>query len=471
MNNKLIIYLSVFLFFLKINVYSQELPSYNLEGYLSPGDFEILLIFRLYEENDSLFTKMYVPEQGIFAMKANSTYIKGDSLFIHYEREQITYRSLIDIDNNRLDGRYIQGRNDFPLILDFIDDEDAVSFDRPQYPKEPFSYITQEHSFFSENSRVTLAGTLFLPDTISKHKLAIITTGGGAPGRNEMFGGHHVFLVLADFLAENGIAAFIYDERGAGKSSGRFVDNTTRTYMTDALNILDYFQNHDNIKSDKIGFVGHSEGALAAIKAAAINRNDVAFVVSLAGPGVPIVEMLKKQAEDIFRLSNEDEEKIEILIEYRKKLFDTARTLVHDQSLRRTINAITDDYAKLFSEEDAERFGLNEVGAHQFISQVRSTWLSYFLQLEPARYLERIVCPFLAIGGDKDIQVHAESNLKAMEKVLKEAGHENYQIIFLEGYNHIFQKAENGSVKEYMFIQTSFCEDVLKIIVDFISEI
>ena len=54
-----------------------------------------------------------------------------------------------------------------------------------------------------------------------------------------------------------------------------------------------------------IGFAGHSEGGLIAPIIASANRN-IAFIISLAGPGLPGEQILHRQNRDISIISGAD---------------------------------------------------------------------------------------------------------------------------------------------------------------------
>ncbi len=450
--------------------YAQKFPTNNFDGYINPGDFEIFLMFRVEETTDSTVVKMYVPEQNLFAESSTRIRFDEDTVVIHFDRLKMRIEGYFDRKNNKFIGNYIQGRNTFKMDFDFLTDKQAVSFDRPQNPKEPFNYIIQEHTIFNKLEEISLSGSLYLPDTVQKHKLAIILTGSGAPGRNEMFGGHQVFGIIADYLASNGIATFIYDERGAGKSQGVFTTNTTRTFLTDALNIIKYFKTHDNIKPNEIGLIGHSEGALVAFKAAAVNRNDVSFIVSMAGPGVEIYELFKKQAEELFNVSDISDEIRELLIAHRKEMFDAIKDNPAGVNPRLRLNEISAKYAEKMSEEDVEKYRMNEYGAHYFLSQVQSKWMRYFLKLKPALYIERAKCPVLIINGDNDLQTNAEINTTAIAEALERGGNMNFLVKIYPGLNHIFQPSQKGTQSEYMMIQQSMSNEVLEDVLRFITE-
>jgi uncharacterized protein len=66
-------------------------------------------------------------------------------------------------------------------------------------------------------------------------------------------------------------------------------------------------------------------------------------------------------------------------------------------------------------------------------------WLQYFLNFDPALYLQQVKCPVLAINGEADIQVTATENLAAIEAALKKGGHKQYTIKAFPQLNHLFQ--------------------------------
>jgi hypothetical protein len=108
--------------------------------------------------------------------------------------------------------------------------------------------------------------------------------------------GHKPFLVLADHLTRNGIAVLRYDDRGVAASEGDFATATTADFVTDALAATEYLRGRPDIDADGVGLIGHSEGGLVA-PAAAAQSGGVAWIVLLAGPGVPGEEILLAQIE------------------------------------------------------------------------------------------------------------------------------------------------------------------------------
>lgn len=90
---------------------------------------------------------------------------------------------------------------------------------------------------------------------------------------------------------------------------------------------------------------------------------------------------------------------------------------------------------------------------------------------DQAPALARVKVPVLAINGEKDLQVLPKENLTAIEQALKAGGNSDYTIKELSGLNHLFQKAETGSPKEYSSIEETINPLALKEISDWIHSL
>ena len=79
-----------------------------------------------------------------------------------------------------------------------------VERNRPQTPKEPYPYKTEEVTFSNTEDNATLSGTLTYPTGYEKMKkgmvpVVVMVTGSGLQDRNEEIFEHKPFLVIADF--------------------------------------------------------------------------------------------------------------------------------------------------------------------------------------------------------------------------------------------------------------------------------
>ena len=116
----------------------------------------------------------------------------------------------------------------------------------------------------------TLAGTLTLPKSASRTKpvSAIVTvTGSGPQDRDESLAflpGFRPFRQLADALARRGIAVLRMDDRGTGASGGTFKGSTSADFAEDVRAGLAYLRTRPEIRANRLGVLGHSEGAIIA---------------------------------------------------------------------------------------------------------------------------------------------------------------------------------------------------------------
>jgi hypothetical protein len=76
------------------------------------------------------------------------------------------------------------------------------------------------------------------------------------------------------------------DDRGVGESTGSYFDSTLLDFSDDAIAAVHFLQSIQRIRRDEIGLVGLSEGG-AVGPLSASRSEDVAFVVMMAGPGLP----------------------------------------------------------------------------------------------------------------------------------------------------------------------------------------
>jgi pimeloyl-ACP methyl ester carboxylesterase len=464
----IIFYLTVAFFTLLANLsVSQDINNKYLSGTINadPDFIDIIVIIEV--ENDVFSAGLYIPDQFAYNLRSSKVDVKSDSITLRFPR-LADYEGVWSDSIQGYKGYWKQGNQSFLTDLKQISKSDVDFINRPQTPQGPFNYISKEISVENVKGNSTLAGTLTLPDTIGTYPLVVLVTGSGAQNRDEEIAGHKPFFIIADYFAKNGIAVFRYDDRGYAKSKGNIATSTTEDFMTDAYAVVSYFKNYPNICSDKIGVIGHSEGGIIAMMLAAKYPKEINYIISMAGPGVPIKQLMVRQMKDISRAQGIDEETVEILGEMQSRAMDISKKAKNQAEMRVLLTELYDEYGQKFSEEKRIEYRLNAQGINTAVMQFSNPWTKYFLTIEPQKYLKKIKCPVLAINGSKDIQVHADSNLEAIEKYLSSGKCRYYEIRKLEGLNHLFQKAETGSADEYFRIQHTISEDVLVLMKDFI---
>jgi pimeloyl-ACP methyl ester carboxylesterase len=317
---------------------------------------------------------------------------------------------------------------------------------------------------------VKLGGTLTLPRDRRPSPAVILISGSGPQDRDETAFQHKPFLVLADHLTRSGIAVLRFDDRGVGKSTGDIMQSTAEDFVGDVLAGVAYLETRKEIDPRKIGLVGHSEGGTVAAMAAA-RSGDVAFLVMLAGSGLPGEELLYLQAAAMIRAAGGDDAALERERRIQTVVFDAIRNESEPAvAAKRAKEALQEELKKL---PDAERERLGE-GAESFVdAQVKvasSPWFRSFLTLDPGVALSRVKCPVLALIGEKDLQVPPKENLRAIEQALRANTNTDATVKELPGLNHLFQTSKTGAVAEYVKIEETFSPKALELISSWIRE-
>jgi len=314
---------------------------------------------------------------------------------------------------------------------------------RPQEPTKPFSYHSEDVRFQNRKANITLAGTLTLPTTSGNYPVVILISGQGPHNRDEETYGHKPFLIIADYLTKKGIAVLRFDDRGIGQSSGDFTSATSLDFVTDIESAVSYLKSRKEIDKNKIGLIGHSEGGLIAPIVAAKSQ-DVAFIVLLAGMGLPGDKLMLMHEELIERAMGVPEAEIQ---KSKNFIADISKLLSKSKDPQ-IFKADLVEYAKQNFENIPTYIKPPEMTKEEYISaqidRFSSPWWQFVLRYNPATSLEKVTCPVLALNGEKDLQVPSKENLAAISNALKNGNNENVTIKELPNLNHFFRNAKQG---------------------------
>ena len=391
----------------------------------------------------------------------------GDTYKMSHSGMQMEYEGKLNEEETKLEGTFTQAGREIELNMEKVElNYEAEEKKRPQEPKEPFDYDSTDVTYENEVDALTLAGTLTTPKGDGPFPAAILISGSGSQNRNEELLGHKPFLVIADYLTRNGIAVLRFDDRGVGESTGEFETSNSADFAKDVAAAVDFLKTQTKIDAGKIGLVGHSEGGLIAPMLAA-NREDVAFIVMMAGPGVDGMEILKSQSQAILQATDETAALLEANMEFYsaiEKLIDAENQLTAE-----SITAASDDVLANI-EDEAVREQM-QAAVQPTVDTLTGPWMNFFIQYDPEPTLKQVKCPVLAINGEKDLQVLVDLNLDAIEKSLQEGGNTNFEIVRMPNMNHLFQETDgDGSPAEYGNIEETFSPKALKVISDWIRK-
>lgn len=441
-------------------------------GTLRFGGTDLRIVFHVERgEEGGLEATMDSPDQGARGIPVAGVRLEGDSVAFDVTVAQGRYDGRLSSDADSIHGTWSQGGMEIPLDLGKVDEVEEPN--RPQTPQPPFPYRVEEVRYPNPAAGIELAGTLTLPGGDGPFPAVVLVSGSGAQDRDETIFQHRPFFVLADHLTRRGIAVLRFDDRGVGESGGSFSGATTEDFVADALAGIRYLRGRPEVDEARVGIAGHSEGGLVG-PLAATRSDDVAFVVMIAGPGLPGEEILYLQGAALARAAGASEEDVAESRALQERLFRVLREHPDSALAAGHLRRVMEVRMAGMSEEEREEAGLTEEGADAAIEaqvrQLTSAWFRFFLGHDPADVLDDVDVPVLAVIGEKDLQVPPDENLPAIEAALEEGGNPDHTVLELEGLNHLLQHAETGAVTEYGRIEETMAPEAMELIADWIVE-
>jgi hypothetical protein len=187
----------------------------------------------------------------------------------------------------------------------------AAAFAAPPAAAQKYPMGTKHLDLrFAGAGGVTLSGTLLLPliSELQKVPGVVLVAGSGPTDRdgNNRYVPQKIDLLkqIAELLANNGIASLRYDKRGIGASTPQpenRLDEQERfwawdNFVADVAAAHAELLRHDEIKSYATALLGHSEGGLLSLAAAAAMGKKGPYALVLAStPGRPLREIVREQ--------------------------------------------------------------------------------------------------------------------------------------------------------------------------------
>jgi uncharacterized protein len=364
--------------------------------------------------------------------------LEGDNARFEVKAAGIVYEAVLNKERTELSGTFRQGGMSFPLS--FKRGEEAAAAPKPTpapTPKPDYSApadapYTAEDVVINTPAGHTLAGTLTLPKGASRAKPvgAIVTvTGSGPQDRDEAIGlqGFRPFRQIADSLGHAGIAVLRMDDRGTGLSGGSFKGSTSADFAEDARAGLAYLRTRPEIRADRLGVLGHSEGAIIAPMVAE-KEPALRAIVLLAGIAQP------------------------------------GRSALHFQIK----NGYERD-ARLTPEKRAEMIAA--IPARIDTMMAADPWMKFFLTHDPATTMRRVKTPVLILTGSRDQQA-VPAEVALMETAFKEAGNNDVTARVLPDLNHLFVHDTDGFPGNYAKLPTPVMvqNDVLTMVTDWLAK-
>ena len=381
-------------------------------GVLDAGGTKLRLIVTVTRSEAGAYAgKFESVDQGA-TVPFDTVTLKGGDAAFESKAAGIVYDAKLNEAHTELVGTFKQGGQEIPLMLTRGGQAaapKAAPRPKPDYSAPADAPYTTEEVLVKTPGGFTLAGTLTLPKGASKAKPvgAIVTiTGSGQENRDSEIGleGYKPFRQLADSFARSGIASLRMDDRGMDGSGGIFKGSTSEDFGEDARAGLAYLRTRPEIRADRLGVVGHSEGAVIAPMVAAKEPalRAIVLLAGIAEPGRPTLH---------FQMKN--------LIEHNAKL--TA------------------------AEKEAQ---IAEIPKKIDAMMAADPWMKFFLTYEPASAMRKVKTPVLILTGSNDQQA-VPAQVALQEAAFKTAGNKDVTAQVLPGLNHLFVEDSDGFPGNY----------------------
>lgn len=299
----------------------------------------------------------------------------------------------------------------------------------------------------NHSAGIVLAGTLTTPP--SPKAVCVLATGSGAQDRDETLLGHKPFKVLADSLADRGYAVLRMDDRGTGSSGGSFSGATVDDFVTDIAAGVGYV---DSLFRDiQICVIGHSEGGGIAIRLGASDKR-VDMIVTLAAPAWRGDSVIMSQCREmaVRMLGHWDGEALQ------RQLLDIAMSDASESSVRMSLQYLLMTLPEASIPQVREQLMASA-------AQMSTPYYRQMLRYDPIPDIEKVKCPWLALNGDRDVQVLC-ANLDTIATHAPQA-----DTVTMVGHNHLFQHSTTGMPDEYASLHEDISIEILNTIISWLD--
>ena len=288
---------------------------------------------------------------------------------------------------------------------------------------------------FPTDDGLHLAGTLALPAAARPVAAMVLVAGSGPTDRN----GNQppalrpdLLRTMADELAHRGIATLRYDKRGQYANGVQAPRDPAALaafcawghYVGDAGDAVAWLRRRPEVDPGRVGILGHSEGGLLALCAAAdltrAGRPPSALIL-LSTPGRPVDRVVADQLAHALRGQHLPSVFVRYVLNQNA---DVCR------SLRQT-------------------GGLPATGVSAWLAPLYPPYLNAFwhgeLAVNPPALATAFAGPVLVVNGTADAQVSADRDAAALAAALARRPHDRHQLLLVPGCGHNLKPVAGGN--------------------------
>ena len=267
----------------------------------------------------------------------------------------------------------------------------------------------------------SLVGTLSRPAQAGATRLpAVVLVGDSGPAdRDSVVFGVPVLGQIAGALADAGFIVVRYDKRGIGQSGGRAESASLADYSEDVRATIKVLADRKDVDPKRIAAIGHSEGGLVALMAAAKDKR-IGAVGLIATPGITGADIVLAQQQRLLSRMKLTPEEKQAKVDAQKKIHEAVMT-------GKGLELLPPDVRR--SVDNAEFQSL--------------------LMSDPAKLVQDVRQPLLVVQGELDTQVEPENADKLEALARKRKNAPPVEVVKVPGINHLLVPATTGEADEY----------------------
>lgn len=253
------------------------------------------------------------------------------------------------------------------------------------------------------NDGLTFVADLYLPSGSGPHPAIVFMHGSDRGERSKPGWGE-----FAELFRAEGMAVLIFDKRGVGDSEGIYRESPPlEVPARDGLGAIQLLKSRSDIDPARIGIWGASQGGWVGPLMSTLSP-DIAYVISLSGPGVSAFEQSLYQrmwelVDDGFSI-----EDAKAATSVRKRVWKYYQTGEGREAVEATLLAAS--HEDWFSQTGWD----TELPSADSLSPRSIAWFREHAIYDPVPVAEIVQVPVLHIYGSKDRHIPVKASVDAL---------------------------------------------------------
>jgi len=280
----------------------------------------------------------------------------------------------------------------------------------------PPSAVTDEQQRDFDDGPTHLSGTLYYPHGAHKVPAVVALHGASSPTRDLPLYRH-----LRELLPPLGIAVFVFDRRGSGKSDSSSASDDFDLLAADGIAARHMLAQDPRIDSARIGFWGISQGGWLALLAASKDPK-TAFAISVSAPMTTPDIQMNFAVANILRVNGYGQGAIDEAIGTRRAVDDYLLGKLDRAVAQKALDVARGrPWFRLAYLRDR----LDDPKTSSRLKQMR---------LDPLATLDRLNMPVLLLFGSADPWTPVSVSMERVRAMAR--GHSNIEAMVVAGADH-----------------------------------